>query len=58
VDLAGSRASLIPARFGADSAGLACLRAMAALGRCEWALGDNTARGLAVMHHREGGIFG
>ena len=97
VDLAASRASrstLIPGRFGADSAGLACLRAMAALGRCEWAMGSNAdalslgyevlaldaadplrfvpevvswlvedgqlepARGLAVMHHREGGIFG
>ncbi|MBW3656630.1 MAG: hypothetical protein KY444_11045, partial [Gemmatimonadetes bacterium] len=97
VDLAASRAwrsTLIPGRFGADSAGLACLRAMAALGRCEWALGDNSealalgyevlaldaadplrfvpevvswlvedgqlepARGLAVMHHREGGLFG
>lgn len=97
VDLAASRAArstLIPGRFGADSAGLACLRAMAALGRCEWALGDNSealalgyevlaldaadplrfvpevvswlvedaqlepARGLAVMHHREGGLFG
>jgi hypothetical protein len=97
VDLAASRASrstLIPGRFGADSAGLACLRAMAALGRCEWALGDNSealalgyevlaldaadplrfvpevvswlvedgqlepSRGLAVMHHREGGLFG
>jgi hypothetical protein len=97
VDLAASRAarsSLMPGRFGADSAGLACLRAMAALGRCEWALGNNAealalgyevvaldaadplrfvpevvswlvedgqlepARGLAVMHHREGGLWG